>query len=648
MIRPLRLITFILAFVFSMPATAMAASAPCLPPLCTAFPKDAGALNVRDFGAKGDGLADDTAAINAALTASGGDTGPAFWQDRIVYFPAGTYKVSAPITKRYANGSFGSGMILIGENRDKTIIRLSDNASGYGNPAAPKAIIFTTAKLLDGGGPTAGGKDYFHKGEGNDAFMNFVENMTIDTGEGNPGAIGIDYLANNMGAVRNVWVHAPPSSGAIGIALNRKWPGPALLKNVVIEGFAIGIDVAHTEYGITMESIALKDQRQLGLRNNHNMVAVHDITISNAPQPIVNGSADGLIVINGGTLTHESSDNDAIENAGYLNLHAVTIDGYKTALGKTITAPLSGVYQQQTPLSSARSSWSLPVEYPPALPEEGVNKWVNVATFGAIPDTGEDTTSAIRKAFASGASTLYFPHGVYRISDNIIIPATVQRIVGMTSTIRAFPGRAASFKREQGMFRAMNNTNPLTIERLAFDNSWQGDQAGVEATGRKPVFLSDVVGAGVVTLLRPKSGGKVFIENTCCGTIDVAGKKGVWARQLNTEGGGVRIKNSGAPLWILGVKTEHNCTVLENTNRARTEIIGGLIYITGTSANPDIPAFTNINSRLLLSYMEESFHPESTYAIHLKDTKGATTQTTLAETLPKRTIGRIVPQLKSQ
>ena len=73
---------------------------------------------------------------------------------------------------------------------------------------APRGVIMTTAKLLDGT-PTSGGKDYTHKGEGNDAYENFVEDLTIDVGASNPGAVGIDYLANNIGAIRDVRVIAP-------------------------------------------------------------------------------------------------------------------------------------------------------------------------------------------------------------------------------------------------------------------------------------------------------------------------------------------------------------------------------------------------------------------------------------------------------
>ena len=38
------------------------------------FPRDSGILNVRDFGAAGDGRHDDTAAIQAAIAAAGDDT----------------------------------------------------------------------------------------------------------------------------------------------------------------------------------------------------------------------------------------------------------------------------------------------------------------------------------------------------------------------------------------------------------------------------------------------------------------------------------------------------------------------------------------------------------------------------------------------
>ena len=46
------------------------------------YPPDSGALNVRDFGAKGNGRDDDTKALLAAIAAAGSDTGAFFWRTR--------------------------------------------------------------------------------------------------------------------------------------------------------------------------------------------------------------------------------------------------------------------------------------------------------------------------------------------------------------------------------------------------------------------------------------------------------------------------------------------------------------------------------------------------------------------------------------
>ena len=63
-------------------------------------------LNVLDFGAVGDGVADDTAAIQAAINAGAGQSvGTA----KTVYFPAGDYYISAPITVPNYTTILGAG-----------------------------------------------------------------------------------------------------------------------------------------------------------------------------------------------------------------------------------------------------------------------------------------------------------------------------------------------------------------------------------------------------------------------------------------------------------------------------------------------------------------------------------------------------------
>lgn len=77
----------------------------------------------RDFGAVGDGVADDTAAIQRALDSLrriGDRTGPA-----VAYFPAGTYRITRTLRMR-----LNSGANLIGADSAATTIRWDGEANG--------------------------------------------------------------------------------------------------------------------------------------------------------------------------------------------------------------------------------------------------------------------------------------------------------------------------------------------------------------------------------------------------------------------------------------------------------------------------------------------------------------------------------------
>jgi hypothetical protein len=198
-----------------------------------------------------------------------------------------------------------------------------------------------------------------------------------------------------------------------------------------------------------------------------------------------------------------------------------------------------------------------------------------------------DITHALRQAIATGAATIYLPYGRYTISDGIAIPPTLRRIVGMNTSITVPPERPQEeFGRDTGMFRITEPGPPLLIERLVFDMTDLGDQL-VQVMARRDVTLRDVVTAGT-SVDRGTAGGRMFIEDICCGTLHFAGSAPVYARQLNTEGGGTRIVNDGSPLTILGLKTEGDCVVLDNRAGADTLIVGGLVYIV-QDADPKVP-----------------------------------------------------------
>ena len=631
----------------TMPTPASATT--CSPGTCLEFPGDAGVINVKSYGAVGDGVHDDTTALRAAIRASDNNFGTAWWRNRIVYLPEGTYLVSDTLYKRSAAGSYMSSMVLIGASRSATTLRLRNNAPGFANASAPKALIYTSSTLLSGT-PTAGGKDYAGKGEGDDAYANYVENMTIDVGQGNPGAVGIDFLANNMGALRNLWIVGAAGSGAVGISMDRKWPGPALVSNVSVSGFDVGISVSNTEYGVTFDKNTLSGQRSVALRNNGNALSINDLAIDGDATGITNRDPQGLVTAVNVRFSGHATTATAIDNGGSMTLRQITSTKAARFFGVARPAgwAFEGVYQANTRVHSATPPWALAIRSAPApVFSDPPETWANVRSYGAVPDGVTDSTSAVRQALASGATTIYFPYGTYVINDTVEIPPNVRRIEGMMSTLSVARYNSVPFWLGGGIFKvSAGGTQPLLIERLNFDMINRGGKLAIEYLGAAPLVVRDVVTAGIALVDRAASGGPLFVENVCCGPVKVAGPSGAWLRQFNSEGSGTRITNSGSPLWILGMKIEQNATVLSNLPGSVTEALGGLVYLVVPPVTP-VPAFLNNSGRLFAAYAEASYRAGATYQAHLLDQTPGAQRTIYGNSFAPRGMGRMVPMLSA-
>lgn len=85
--------------------------------------KNSESLSVKDFGAKGDGVTDDTLAMQAALDYC-------FDKKVTCFIPAGTYKTTLPLIVRGSNKQSGGsgGAVLKGESRDSVLIVKHGNA----------------------------------------------------------------------------------------------------------------------------------------------------------------------------------------------------------------------------------------------------------------------------------------------------------------------------------------------------------------------------------------------------------------------------------------------------------------------------------------------------------------------------------------
>ena len=122
--------------------------------------KERDIVSVKDFGAVGDGTTDDTAAIQAAITAN---------YDGSIYFPPGTYKVASTLNITDAISIYGAG-------RDATIITWTSTTLDVISVASATAVHFQGIKFDGPASATAGAIiTLAHSGAGVNYFSSFQD-----------------------------------------------------------------------------------------------------------------------------------------------------------------------------------------------------------------------------------------------------------------------------------------------------------------------------------------------------------------------------------------------------------------------------------------------------------------------------------------
>ncbi len=577
------------------------------------FPSDAGVLNVKDFGAKGDGITDDTAAIQAALNAYPNGK-------RIIYLPNGTYLISNTLT--WPAGTPGTGndyknTIMQGQSQSGVTIKLKDGAASFGDPNNPKTMIFT--------GPAPAQR-----------FGNSIRTLTVDTGIGNAGAIGIQFNASNQGSMRQVTIQSGDGQGIVGLDFGSTDEiGPLLVKDVTIKGFQYGIRSGYTVNSQTFENITLQNQSVYGFLNFSQVVNIRNLTSTNAVTAIYNGvfGLSHMTLLNASLNgINGASSQSAIINTSTSTLLArdLVTTGYQSSIasGSTIITDSSVSEFVSKPVTSLFPSpaktLNLPVKETPDVPWDNLNDWANVVSFGAIPNDGLDDTAAIQAAIDSGKTTVYLPVGNYNLQSTVFIRNNARRIIG-TEAIVEVPNSVSPG------FKVVDGTNPVVVfERIG---SGYNSTPTIENASSRTLVIRDATNvSGNMT-----GSGDVFIENVVSNPFSswTFNGQNVWARQFNVENQGTHITNNGANLWIFGLKTERGGTLIDTKNGGKTELLGGLAYTT-TSA-PDgtqnDPMFINNESSVSISLAEVNYGAP-VYTTYVREIRGGVTSNLSGSSLP--------------
>lgn len=516
----------------------------------------------------------------------------------IIYFPDGVYRLSGGLvvdTHNQQNGGSGRGVVFQGQSRDGVLLRLDDAATGFDNPLAPAVFIdFNQANDLHGAWQYV-------------AFQTHVKDLTIDIGASNPGAIGLDFCANNVGGLRNVRVRSsdPAGAGRFGILLS-SIPGPQLFKHLEVVGFDWSIRTENDpHYATTMEDVVLIGALQGGIYNRRHSLTIHRLRTQALGGPAVfTEHADSFVVLVDGTFNSGPGNGAAVVNRGFMYLRNVRSEGYEGILddrgvGLLLQPNLSewhyGAAESLFDDAPVSRSLGLPIVDAPDPARDDPTLWVNVRDFGAIPDDWSNDANNVQNAINSmapggsnaGKRTLYFPPGRYIFDNGVTIAAHVERIVGCFASIQ--PRNAAITT--QPVWTIASGGGLLIIEQLT---GYPGGPLRATPFFRnesdRDVVLRDVLVLAGQTYVNVGT-GRLFLENvggtssrywsslpnplpSAVPQFDF-GSQTVWARQLNSEQRDVNIRNDGGELWILGLKNEEDGTLVQTRNGGRTEVLGG-------------------------------------------------------------------------
>ncbi len=411
-------------------------------------------LTAQEFGTHGDGIGDDTAAIQAAIDKAGGSV-----REGIVFVPSGRYRLTHTLY-------LWPGVRLIGYGATRPVFVLADNTPGF-QTGVGVMVMFTGANpvaILRSGkrvpfpppGSVPPNDNVADADE--DTFYSAMSNIDFEIGNGNPAAIAIRFHVAQHAYLSHMDFHIGSGLAALTEVGNEA-------EDLHFYGGRYGIltDKTSPAWQFTLIDSVFDGQRDAAVREHEVGLTLIRNTFRNVPVAIdIDPSySDELWVKDcrfeqiskAGVII--SNENSPLTEIGFENavLNNVPTFAIFRESGKSVPAK-GAIYQVSNfnyglivpgegttgtigMIYDAAALSALPAPLPPAIPAlPPTSDWVNVHTLGVVGDETTDDTVAIQRAI-DGHRVLYFPSGHYRITDTLNLkPDTV--LIGLHPTLTQF------------------------------------------------------------------------------------------------------------------------------------------------------------------------------------------------------------------
>ncbi len=565
---------------------------------------------------------------------------------KIIYFPKGTYLVSDTVSYTLENLSniyagvskyeMNRQIHFKGEARELVTIKLKDNCKGFEYGSQKPVVSFMQAE------------------SSNLSMTNSFEDITIDIGRNNPGAVGLVFFGNNTGTVKNVSIKSSDEAkrGYAGLHIKHEIVSGCYVKNLEVDGFDYGVRATPVRNFSVFENIYISNQRKCGFFVDNMIISVRNLQSDNFVNAFrINGALTHAVLVDsrlyGGNILESAVD----IGSGSAFVRSVDTSGYGSSLTYALEKKCEGRYIDEYVSDSVHTVFDNELKSEPLkvldMPEPecdlNIESWISVNDFGAVGDGVTDDTKAIQAALSSGSSQIFFQPGKYLVDGSVIVPESVNRINFMFCDFVS--GEQLKEDRDNGLFVITGDKGNIVLENVFTWERFHGYMRFIEHRGKRTLSMINLHTQTAAMYFNSVEGGRVFIENCGCTVggfgdspyrqITAYSFKGqeVWARHINPERSFCEILNDGGRVWIMGFKTENYGTAFKTINGGHTEVLGGTISI---GCNKELPAIVNENSTVSVVAATNGYSMNDLFPIAVRETQGQKTGELMSDEFPLR------------